>query len=119
MFEGGLVAESIRLGASLEGVSLVVTKITRGAVTDHTPDQPSMWTIIEFQVPDSDADAVASALIGVLDEPGWYADFQSDDEIFVVFPGRVFRYARGDEAARAEAESYGRAHGVPQSQLDW
>jgi hypothetical protein len=37
----------------------------------------------------------------------------------VVFPGRVFRYRRGDEAARAQAQEHGRQLGIPEHQLDW
>jgi len=55
----------------------------------------------------------------VLDQPGWYADFRSDTETFVVFPGRVFRYHRGDAAARAATQTYGSQLGIPQPQLDW
>jgi hypothetical protein len=40
-------------------------------------------------------------------------------ERFVVFPGRFFRYPRGDKAGRAQAQSYGRSFGVPEAQLDW
>jgi hypothetical protein len=50
---------------------------------------------------------------------GWYTDLHSTEETFVVYAGRVFRYPRGDSAGRAEAEAYGRSHGVPESQLDW
>ena len=38
---------------------------------------------------------------------------------FVVFPGRIFRYPRGDRAGRAEAEAYGRQLAIPETQLDW
>jgi hypothetical protein len=36
------------------------------------------------------------AFAEVLDQPGWYADFHSPAESFVVFPGRIFRYPRGE-----------------------
>jgi hypothetical protein len=63
---------------------------------------------------------VEGALIRSLDpEGGWYCDFRSIDETFVVLAGRAFRYLRGDAAGRAEAEAYGRAVGVPEAQLDW
>ena len=38
---------------------------------------------------------------------------------FVVFPGRIFRYSRGDKAGRADAEAYGRQLAILESQLDW
>jgi hypothetical protein len=44
---------------------------------------------------------------------------KSTCEAFVVFPGRVFRYLRGDAAGRTEAQAHGRTVGVPEPQLDW
>jgi hypothetical protein len=52
-------------------------------------------------------------------EAGWYCDYRSDTETFVVFADRVFRYARGDPAGRAAAADYARSVGVPVAQLDW
>jgi hypothetical protein len=75
--------------------------------------------LIVFEIDDHDAPEVASALADVLEDGGWYVDFHSPEETFVVFAGRVFRYRRGDERRRAEAEAYARARGVPQAQLDW
>jgi hypothetical protein len=82
------------------------------------------WPVVElhrvdFGVDDIHAVALAEALKGVLDKPGWYADFHNEREIFVVFPGRVFRYPRGDMASRSEAQAYGRELGIPEPQLDW
>ena len=119
MLEGALIAESLRDGTTLDGIRLVVRKITRHTPGRTTADQPATWTIIDFEADEADADGIAQALAGVLDQPGWYADFRSDTETFVVFPGRVFRYHRGDAAARAATQTYGSQLGIPQPQLDW
>jgi hypothetical protein len=37
----------------------------------------------------------------------------------VVFPGRIFRYQRGDDTGRAEAQAHGRKLAIPEPQLDW
>jgi hypothetical protein len=103
----------------LEDIPLVVRKLSRHTVTGTAPDQPSVWTILDFGVDDIHAVALAEALKGVLDKPGWYADFHNEREIFVVFPGRIFRYPRGDKASRSEAQAHGRELGVPEPQLDW
>ncbi len=42
-----------------------------------------------------------------------------DRHTFVIFPGRVFRYPRGDHAARTEAEAFAVTLGIPAPQLDW
>jgi hypothetical protein len=66
------------------------------------------------------AEDLAQVLSHVLErDGGWYCDFRSNNEVFVVFCDRVFPYRRGDPAARSTAEDYARSVGVPESQLDW
>jgi hypothetical protein len=112
------------LGAALDGIPLTVRRIRRGGPGQLSPQQkaagmPSRWTLIEFEIDERDAPALASALADVIEDAGWYVDFHSPEETFVVFAGCVFRYRRGDERRRAEAEAYAHARGVPQAQLDW
>ena len=121
MVSGCVIAESIRTGARLENIPLRLTKIERCAIGNATAEQPAVWTMVEFEFAEQDAERVATALADVLDErAGWgYSDFELGSEKFVVYAGQVFRYPRGDEAARAEVQAYGRSLGVPDSQLDW
>ncbi len=98
MLEGTLIAESLRPGTTLDGVTLTVRRIVRHTPGGITGYQPRIWTDIEFEIADSDGDALASALAAALDERGWYANYQSATEAFVVFPGQVFRYPRGEAA---------------------
>jgi hypothetical protein len=120
MIEGTLIGESIRVGAELSGVRLTVRKVSRAAAGDAAAGQPELWTFIEFEADESQTRVLADALADVLDRPGgWYTDFRTPDETFVVYAGRVFRYPRGDTAGRAEAADYGRSAGVPENQLDW
>ncbi|MGQ0805715.1 MAG: hypothetical protein ACT4PI_17870 [Actinomycetota bacterium] len=117
---GGLIAESLKVGAVLEAVPLTVRRIYRADAGDVSVGQPLTWTFVDFEAPVESAEALAVALSETLDEAlGWYCDFRSPDETFVVFAGRVFRYPRGNRTARAEVEEYGRSVGVPESQLDW
>lgn len=118
-FTGGLIAESLREGASLEGNGLTVQRIWRVEAGDPSAGQPVGWTYIELEVPSEHSEALAHALSDALAAGPWYCDLQSDDETIVVFAGRVFRYPRGDASARAEAEAYARSAGVPESQIDW
>jgi hypothetical protein len=119
MIKGTLIAESLQVGATLADVSLVVRGVRRYDVGDVPAYQPSVWTALEFDVADGDGEVLARAFASVIAEPGWYVNFSSDSETFVVYHGRVFRYPRGDAAGRAEAQAHGRAAGVPESQLDW
>ena len=117
---GGLIAESLQIGKPLTGVTLTVRTISRADAGDADAGQPLTWTFIDFEAPEGDADELAAALHDVLDPAlGWYCDFRTAQETFVVFSGRIFRYPRGDRARRAEVEQYARSVGVPESQLDW
>jgi hypothetical protein len=118
--DGVLLAESLRTGAILEGIRLDVWKISRADVGDVDAGQPRTWTFIHFRTPAGDAERIATALsAGLAGEGGWYCDFHSDDETFVVFAGRIFRYPRGDQERRAQAETYAHSVGVPGAQIDW
>lgn len=117
---GGLIAESLRVGRALEGINLTVKRIAREDAGDTDVGQPLTWTFVDFEAPLEDAERLAAALSRSLDARlGWYCDFRSPTETFVVFADRVFRYPRGDRAGRAEVEDYARSVGVPESQLDW
>ncbi|MEU8223565.1 hypothetical protein [Kribbella sp. NPDC048915] len=58
--------------------------------------------------------SLAEVLAGVLDKPGWYADFH-DEESFVIFLEKIFRHRRGNEVTQA----FGRALQIPEPRLDW
>ena len=116
---GHLIAESLRVGANLDNLSLIVRKISRYQAQGTTPDQPHIWTTLDFEAGDDEAGELAQAFAGAVDQPGWYVNFESPAETFVVFPGRIFRYPRGDEDGRAEPQAYGRLLAIPESQLDW
>jgi hypothetical protein len=116
---GYIIAESIRPGSRLEGFPVTLTRIERYTVDNGTDEQPSAWTIIHFDFPEDHAERLANALADVLDEAGWYTNFDVDGDTVVIFPRHVKRYRRGDQAARAAAEQHARALGIPQAQLDW
>jgi hypothetical protein len=120
MARGTLVGESLRLGAALDDVTMVVTRVARVDAGDESAGQPRFWTLSDFEVADHDADRFAEKLRDALDPgAGWYCDFRTADETYVVFAGRIFRYPRGDARARTEAAAYATSVGVPGPQLDW
>ena len=124
MATGTLIGESLRPGTTLDGVPLTVNRIERVEPDNISAEQlasgiPRRWTLLFFEVADHAAPALADALAAILYEPGWYVDFHTADESFVVFRDTVFRYATGDADGRAEAEAYASAHGVPDAQIDW
>jgi hypothetical protein len=121
MISGTLITESLRLNESLGRVPLTVTKITRlGPFGDTSIGQPSVWTFVEFTTLDDLAVDLAESLADAIDPVlGWYCDFRTDDDTFVVFSEKVFRYKRGHPEGRGEAAAYARLVGVPESQIDW
>jgi hypothetical protein len=120
MVRGYVIAEGMRAGSQLSGIPLQLKTIKRYAVASATVEQPSVWTMIEFELAEGDAERVITVLSEALEElGGWYSDLLLGDERVVIFGGRVFRYSRGDKSARAEAQAYGRERGVPEQQLDW
>ena len=120
MLTGVLIAESLRSGGVLPDVPLRVTRLRRGAATSATSAQPPEWTLMEFETAEPHAERLAEALAGCLNPTGgWYANFNTPAEAFVVFADRVFRYAHGDPAGRARAQEHARSVGVPDPQLDW
>lgn len=119
MIRGGLIAESLRVGASLDG-PLTIRRLFREDRTDAAPGQPRVWTIVEFEAEDADDERLAGSLAAaLLAEGGWYANYSTSTESVVVFADRVFRYPPGDAEGRALAAAYGRSRGVPEGQLDW
>lgn len=89
MLEGALLAESLRNGISLEA-QLSVSKISRTDVGDVSAGQPLTWTFIHFTGPSENAHGLATGLSTTLDEPGWYCDFRTERETFVIFSQRIF-----------------------------
>jgi hypothetical protein len=119
MIEGTLIAESLRIGTVLADLNLTVRRIGRYRAGGTTPDQPDIWTTLDFEAEEARAEELAQTFAAALDRPGWYVNFESPAANFVVFPGRIFRYPRGDATGRAAAQAHGRRLAIPEPQLDW
>ena len=121
VLHGRLLAESLRVGADLTVPDVRVVRLFREDVSGTVaPTQPPVWTFFDFEAPDERAEELAAALAAaLLPDGGWYADFQTEVEHFVIFANRVFAYAKGDTVGRDAAAAYGRSVGVPDQQLDW
>ena len=119
VLSGTLIAESLKDDAVVD-VQLTVLKISRRDVGDLDAGQPRTWTLIEFIGTDDQAPLLARSLEHALQAPGgWYCDFRTETETFVVFASATFRYPRGDEHGRSKAAAHARSVGVPPSQHDW
>ena len=118
MVNGAVIMESLRPGVVFDDSQICLRRLSRFEVSNATPQQPDVWTLIEFSSP-LEPGALASLFAAALAGPGWYVNFDTDDQTFVVFPGRVFCYPHGDNQRRDEVMAYARTVGVPESQLDW
>jgi hypothetical protein len=74
MIEGTLLAESLRVGATLDDLALRIRSISRYRVQGATDDQPDVWTALELEADEPEATSLAEAFADVLDQPGWYAN---------------------------------------------
>jgi hypothetical protein len=120
VIEGTLIAESLRVGTNLEHLELTVRTISRVRFEGVAAGQPEIWTLLDFEADEAEAGELTRIFAGALDDqPSWYVEFRSAAETFVVFPGRIFRYPRGDDAGRREACAHGRKLAIPETQLDW
>lgn len=116
---GAIICESLKPGTNLDGYEMRITRWRRYEVPHPAEWQPNLWTLIEFESPEDDSDALAMRLSKDLASPGWYANWSTATQEVVVFPDKIFRYRRGDKAGRSLAQKYGRDAGVPEAQLDW
>lgn len=112
----------IILRESIEGELpdwLKIVKTEHWDVENASPDQPKQWTALSFETDTDDPKETANLLSGTLSNGPWYTNFSVDDQVFVIFPGKVFQYDTGDAAGREAAQNYARSINIPESQLDW
>lgn len=119
MLTGALIVESLRVDAVLDSPDLILRKLTRAAPAHVTSHQPTVWTLMEFTSDSADPGLLAEKLSHILDSSGWYANSDSDGQPYVVFPGRIFNYARDDDSQHEQALIYARSAGIPDEQCDW
>lgn len=114
--KGLLIKESLADTNVLELVS--ITNEETWQASNTAVYQPALWTAISFAVADDQADAIAGELSQALMQ-GWYINASTAAHVYVLFPGKVFKYRKGDSLQRTKAKEYGRSLGIPESQLDW
>jgi len=113
-----IICESIRPGTSLEDLDAKLVKVERDTVRNAVSNQPKTWSIVTFETR-LEPDLLAAKFSEILDDDPnvWYTHFRAGEELFVVFPHRIFRYMAGDRTQRARAQEYAKSIGVPQ--IDW
>ncbi len=117
MWTGILLKESLKDTKVLTQLQVTQTEIWQ--VENATGSQPSTWTALTFEADDQQAEMLADRLSQSLHPEGWYINASTASDVYVIFPGKVFKYLIGDRARREEAKEHGRTLGIPESQLDW
>ncbi len=115
-FTGLVLTESLRDISVLKTLS--VTRQEAMRVDCPADFQPPVWTALTFEGKDDRADLIAAQLSRAL-KPRWYTNFSTGTHVYVIFARRIFKYRRGDRAARAHARAYALEVGIPPWQLDW
>jgi hypothetical protein len=116
MFKGLVLRESLKDQRLLKLAQLTGTEEWRP--DNRVPFQPEVWTALYLEGVDTEVDEFARRL-SIAIKRKWYANLDCGDFVYVVYSGRIFKYRRGDRDSRAAAQEYGRAVGIPESQLDW
>ncbi len=119
MYTGLLIAESLTDSHLLSDPQITVTRQETWDVDDRAVDwQPQTWTAIYIEGNEKDLTAVAD-LVSLSIMERWYANLSDNDNEYVVFQGRIFKYSKGDAATKRKAQKYAIAQGVPEHQVDW
>jgi hypothetical protein len=115
-FTGLLLKESLQDERVLDLIEVIKTETWH---IDNTADfQPNIWTALTFEGDENQADTIAEKMSQSL-KPRWYINISTEKHAYVIFLGKVFKYPKGDQLKRAEAENYARSLGIPESQIDW
>ncbi len=119
---GFMLITGIALEESLNTVpnNIKVNKKEKWDVKNTTKNQPSSWTALHYYGKESQAEEIAQKFSNQLKSGQWYTNFTtSKGEVFVIFPGKIFTYAKGDPKGRKKAIAYGKSINIPKGQLDW
>lgn len=117
MYRGALIEESLEDLGVLALVRQLSTDVV--VLTAPADAQPDRWTLITFEVDDTDAVNVGEQLRNALIDGAWYVDFNNGEHSFVVLADRVFEYRSGDTTTLHAARNHERSCGIPDDQIDW
>lgn len=117
MLKGLILKESLEDSLVLDLVH--ITRTETWQVSNAAQHQPATWTALSFEADDGQADSLTGQLSRSLKAQGWYVNASTATHVYVIFPGKVFKYRKGDTAQRETAKRYGRSLNIPESQLDW
>ena len=111
---GCIIAESLTDPAVINRLNVYRAFIS--GPTQKTDDHggTGRWHLYWVAGDRADIDAIQHLL-----KRGWYAHFWHDKQITVVYSDARFEIVADDQSTWTDAVAHGRAHGIPDEQLDF
>lgn len=119
MYRGVIIEESLEDKSVFDDLKVVETEIETVTEGFQTP-WLTQWTLRTVEIPDEQADEVASKLATAIDRShasSWFADFANETTHFVIFSEKVFKIDRSSMADYESAKQYALSIGIPEHQL--
>ena len=121
IFQGELIEESLAKPEILKRCEIVSTRVSL-VTPEHQTPWLKQWTLHTIAVPADKAETLANELSRSLDTShsgSWYVDFKTNDQHYVIYPGKVFLIDRTDAEQYRRATQYGIGLGIPEQQVDF
>lgn len=118
-YKGTIIEESLASNEVLKKVTILSTKVEQVTERFKTP-WLKQWTLHKVEIAEDMADEVAEKIGKHLDSShnsSWYADYKNDKWHYVIFPFKVFKVDRTNQAQFDEVNLYGVSLGIPDYQM--
>jgi hypothetical protein len=114
-YRGYIIEESLRDPCFINRLKVLSVKITEEELPlTLSGGERGRWHIYKVIIREEQIKELQKLLL-----PDWYAHFWKDDELLVVFKGRMFTCSRFNKSTWKEAIEYGLSIGIPREELDF
>lgn len=118
MYKGFVLSESLKDPTVLNNFEKIYVKV------EHHPEyagEPKIWHDFKLKIEDKNITSTTNLLAGQMKDT-WYAHFWNDNEVYVVFPAKVFKIPREQKwqsREYQELKEYALRHGVEEQYLEF
>lgn len=116
VFSGVIIEESLEDKGILDKCKIISTKVAHDDNPETNAGEPK-WTLHTVEVSRADVEEIVEFLKQNLKLPNWWADLGFEDEVYIVFRGKVFSGNKTDKEFVDAVVSYGNSVKLPASQL--
>ena len=120
-YKGTIIEESLINAKVLEKAKILSTEVEQATESFKTP-WLTKWTLHTVEVAEDEAGEIAKEISEVIDESHdhpWYADYKNNEWHYIIFPHKIFKIRRDDDAGYKEVGEYGISLGIPAHQVDF